>query len=380
MSYYRSLLDDKEKFEYVLNHMNEGLLVLDPTLKVVRFNKKAQDLLGISLLSDHFEFSRYLKEAFRVHYSGDLIENMKGQVVNFDLERPETNDQKPLILLVRSSIVKNALNEVTSIVLLLNDVTEIRREEFKREMFLDFISHKMRTPLTVIKEYLGILKDDILGPLNDKQKEVVENSFEQSLIFKRMIEKLLGFSAISSRDVGKMREETELNSVLTNLLKSFSQEIGPQKIEYTLDFEKEKIKTDMGQDSIQLIMTNLIENAIEFNDHKPTHIKIGVKEVNAQIEISVSDDGRGIPSDIQEQIFEQFYQVDKFEAGNIQGLGMGLAIVKRLVTGYGGEIRVSSQVGKGSTFFFTVPPYVFLPKVGVERPVVNKPGRRRSMR
>jgi signal transduction histidine kinase len=104
-----------------------------------------------------------------------------------------------------------------------------------------------------------------------------------------------------------------------------------------------------------MIMRNLVENAIKFNDKEIIKISISVKKAAQELEISIYDNGRGIPAEDQGKVFEKFYQIEKFFTGNVEGAGLGLALVKRLVSAYGGQIDLKSEIGKGATFTVTVP-------------------------
>ena len=104
-----------------------------------------------------------------------------------------------------------------------------------------------------------------------------------------------------------------------------------------------------------MIMRNLVENAIKFNNKEVIKIAISVKKLAQELEISIHDNGRGIPAEDQGKIFEKFYQIEKFFTGNVEGAGLGLALVKRLVSAYRGQIDLKSEIGKGATFTITLP-------------------------
>jgi signal transduction histidine kinase len=272
----------------------------------------------------------------------------------FDIVREETETTKALYLEANLDVVKNPAGEISNIVFTLRDVTAARREEFLKQDFLGLISHKLRTPLAIITPYASMLQQGEMGPLNEKQQKAIDVISKDSFELIRLVEKLLGFTTIYGQKFANSKETIELKSQLPLITDQIIRRSKNKKIELNVDCQ-EGGKLEMNKAYFDQIIGNLIENAIKFNDKDTAKIFIIAKKIHGRVEISVTDNGPGIPNEEYERIFEKFYQVENYFTGQVEGVGLGLAIVKKLIEREGGEIRVESKLGQGATFIFTLP-------------------------
>ena len=165
---------------------------------------------------------------------------------------------------------------------------------------------------------------------------------------------MLGFTIIYSEKLALPKETIELKPYLSLITDPIIRLFKNKKTELNIDCPA-GVNLEMNKVYLDQIIGNLIENAIKFNDTNAAKISIVVKKIPGKVEFSVTDNGPGIPNEEYERIFEKFYQVEKYFTGQVEGTGLGLAIVKRLIEREGGEIRVESKLGQGSTFIFTLP-------------------------
>jgi signal transduction histidine kinase len=145
------------------------------------------------------------------------------------------------------------------------------------------------------------------------------------------------------------KEEIVLCDYLPPLVNPMIEGIKDKRIELKIDCPDQCYMVRINKSHMDMIMRNLVENAIKFNDKEVIKISISVKKFEQELEISIYDNGRGIPAEDQGKIFEKFF------TGNVEGAGLGLALVKRLVSAYGGQIDLKSEIGKGATFTVTLP-------------------------
>lgn len=355
IGYYRARLDEKEKFEYILHHMDNGLVLFDAQLDMVRANQRALDLLMIPPDHPPEGFLAELPQRFTVRGTGDLCRDLKTASLTFELERPETATTRPLVVSVKSSVVKNSLGEVSSIVWFLDDVTEIRKQEFAEHSFLELMSHKLRTPLTVIAGNATLLHDEAAGPLNAEQKKFTGALLNKSRELIESLEKFISFATITTQSCHLSRETIELQSYLSALATSLTKRLKDKPVHCQVTLSDAPAHVAMNREHLDIIMGNLFENAVKFNPNGDVRIRITVTPSAGDVAIAVSDNGEGIPAEEKDKIFAQFYQADKHRTGNVKGAGLGLTIVKHLVELYGGSVRVDSVVGQGSTFTLTLP-------------------------
>jgi signal transduction histidine kinase len=216
--------------------------------------------------------------------------------------------------------------------------------------FLASASHELRTPLNAIIGFSGMLKKRMIGDLNEKQAEYVEDIFTSGNHLLSLINDLLDLAKVESGRIELEVKQFDLPSALENSITLVRERANRHGILIDLAVD-ERLSSFMGDErKLKQIMLNLLSNAVKFT---PDGGRIGVKAIPAYrgAQISVSDTGVGIKAEDQQAIFEEFRQVGD-DAHKREGTGLGLTLTKKLVELHGGWIRVESEVGKGSTFTF----------------------------
>jgi len=224
-----------------------------------------------------------------------------------------------------------------------------------KSAFLSNVSHELRTPLAAVKSLIVNMLDGVTGSLNDKQVHYVTGIKESTERLTRLINDLLDLSVIE-------KGRTELKPAhfsLIKLLDEVADNLRPtaehKLIRLDAPTGDETVTVWADRDKIAQVLTNLIGNAVKFTSSQG-QVNVSVhKNGTAWIEVSVADTGPGIAADEANKIFDEFYQVRESDKQKARGVGLGLAISKKLVEMHGGKIWVESVVGKGSTFSFTVP-------------------------
>jgi two-component system, cell cycle response regulator len=353
ISYYRRQLDEKEKFKAVVDKMSEGIAICSPDWIIQDSNAAVLKYLNIADPAN-VNLVEIIFQNYSVSIPKEGLMDLTIAHKTFDIVRQESEKTKALYLEANLDAVKNPAGELSSIVFTLRDVTAARREEFLKQDFLGLISHKLRTPLAIITPYASMLQQGKMGPLNEKQQKAIDVISKDSFELIRLVEKLLGFTTIYGQKFAYSKETIELKSQLPLITDQIIRRSKNKKIELNVDCQ-EGGKLEMNKAYFDQIIGNLIENAIKFNDKDTAKISIIAKKIPGRVEISVTDNGPGIPNEEYERIFEKFYQVEKYFTGQVEGVGLGLAIVKKLIEREGGEIRVKSKLGQGATFIFTLP-------------------------
>jgi signal transduction histidine kinase len=231
---------------------------------------------------------------------------------------------------------------------------ELKRADRLKDEIAQNISHELRTPLTFVKGYVEMLLDEGAGPLNATQKEYLGIVVEKTSVVTRLVSDIMTLQqteALPSRRMPMSLTELARRAILGCMATA-------EKAGLTL---MEKIADDLplvagDEDRLLQVFDNLLGNAIKFSPDGG-QIIVAVLDAGDSLQVSVADQGIGIPKDQHERIFERFYQIDGSARRRFGGAGLGLAIVKRIVEAHEGQVWLESAPGRGSTFYFTIPKY-----------------------
>jgi len=218
--------------------------------------------------------------------------------------------------------------------------------------FIATLSHEFRTPLTSINMSVDILNQEILGPLNKRQKELIDAAREDCHRLTRLARELLQLSKLESGKIEIHNEELDVAALIEFSLRPLLLQFQEKGVTLQRDIPATIPRIFADEQQISWVMTNLLTNALKHTEASGT-VCIRVREENSALLVQVEDTGRGIPPDYLEKIFDKFVQVNM--SGGPGGVGLGLAIAKEIVELYGGRIWAESQPGKGSTFSFVLP-------------------------
>ena len=231
-------------------------------------------------------------------------------------------------------------------------VSELKSNEEKQRKFIANISHDFRSPLTSIKGYAEALKDGTI-PYENKDKYLDVIQFEAERLHK-LTSSLLQLSSIDSGGLSLDIKSFDITKVIRSIADAFEGTCRGKKIQLKLKFDEPKIFVDADQARIEQVIYNLTDNAIKFSN-KDSEIILSVRIKGAKAVISVKDFGLGIPKESINRVFERFYKSDPSRGKDKKGTGLGLSIVKEIITAHEEEIKVLSNEGAGTEFFFTLP-------------------------
>ncbi|BAY32871.1 multi-sensor signal transduction histidine kinase [Nostoc carneum NIES-2107] len=252
----------------------------------------------------------------------------------------------------RAFPIKNEQGEIIRIAGIAEDITAQQEiEQMKRE-FIGIVSHELRTPLTSIRASLGLLNSDLYKQKPEKSQRMLAIAARESDRLVRLVNDILDLERLDS---GRVTLQTTICTV-TDL---FEQAVaGVQALakqqNITLNIQPTDAQVCVAADAILQTLTNLLSNAIKFSPADST-ITLSVEQQSDRVLFSISDQGRGIPKDKLEKIFNRFQQVDASDSRVKGGTGLGLAICRSIIDQHGGKIWAESTLGVGSTFFFTLP-------------------------
>ncbi len=350
---FSTLQQEKEKIEAVFRGMEDGAIITDAQLNIVMLNSSAEKLLNVEIEECLGKNLLGFIPDFQPSILWKELEKKEEKVVNFDLVRTKGKD---LFLSVAATKIVNEEGKLLGQIMVLRNVTNQRKEEMVKRNFLNLISHKLRNPLTTIMGYLPLLKEK-MKVLDESEKEVLEAIEREGQILSSHVDKLLMFTLLEGKYLEMEREKVNVRHIVENALEMLASFIKVNQAEVEIDSNLDDIgQVYVDKLKIQNVIENLVENAIKFNGKKVKKVKISGRSLDDRfIQMEVADNGPGIPSEEQGKIFQGFYQVEEYFTGNVEGVGLGLALAKRVVEAHGGKIRVESELGRGSTFYFTIP-------------------------
>jgi two-component system, OmpR family, phosphate regulon sensor histidine kinase PhoR len=346
--YKQVTLQKQAEQQALFNSMTEGVLVLDAAGRIQLAN---QSLLHLFRLSRDVR-GQTIMEAFRLQELAEVIRRLQRErvVSGVELELPGMDERW---LQVNAAAVLDPEGAQHGAILVFHDLTRLRQLENTRQEFVANVSHELRTPLSLIKGFVETLLE---GARNDPELstrflQTIEKHTDRLTY---LIEDLLTISRLESGGVVMNLQQLDLRDVVSRVLDDLQSRATEKQITVE-NSVPDKLSACADADRLQQVLFNLIENAIKYGREKG-RVVIGARDgTGEKVEVSVKDDGPGIPEESRERVFERFYRVDRARSRETGGTGLGLAIVKHIVQAHGGEVWVKSEMGEGATFFFTLP-------------------------
>ena len=335
---------DRDLMGRILETMREGVLVLSAKNRIVLFNQALREML---FLSGDF-LGRSLIEIIRsadLQALADRTRALGGKAESeFDL-----GGVRPRRLSVQAIPL---VGESGGILLVVIDVTEMRRLETLRRDFVANVSHELKTPVTAIRSAAETLQD---GALKDPSHALsFVNMIERNAgRLQDLVEDLLQLSRIESRALQLRIEPVSVIQIAQSVTQLFAERASKKHISLNLEIPSEvQVQADVR--AIEQVLSNLIDNAVKYCSAE-TAITVSAVVHDDTVAIRVADEGAGIEAKHLPRLFERFYRVDAGRAREVGGTGLGLSIVKHLVEAMDGSVTVESELGHGTIFVVTLP-------------------------
>ncbi|MBF0117495.1 MAG: HAMP domain-containing protein [Desulfobacterales bacterium] len=337
-----TVIRNQNELKAVLASMTEGVIAVDMDEKIININNEASHMFDINL-SKSANLSIY--EVIR---NVDLQTFVKDVLFAGTFKEKDIRSEKSILNARCTPICDSSANRIGALIVL-NDVTQMRQLETMRKDFVANVSHELKTPLTAIKGFVETLKECFKEDLEQAEYflEIIEKHVNR---LNAIIDDLLNLSKIELEDERKKIKftQTQLLSVLKEAIQICEAKAIDKKIKINLVCDK-NIFVKIDSCLMEQAFINLIDNAIKYNNGEGI-IEVCVKYENGELIISIKDQGIGIPKEHLPRIFERFYRVDKARSRKLGGTGLGLSIVKHIVIAHGGQIKVASELNKGSIF------------------------------
>jgi two-component system phosphate regulon sensor histidine kinase PhoR len=341
----RTITRERNEREAVLASMIEGVLAVDPDGHVIAMNDSAVRLLQVEAGDAR---GRAIEEVVRNPALQHIVaEALAGRgPIESDLMAHLGHEER---FLQANGAQLRAGEEIVGAVVVLNDVTRLRRLEAVRRDFVANVSHELKTPVTSIKGFTetlldGAVDDPVAGP---RFLRIIAGQAER---LNSIIEDLLALSALEGTDEGMVPPLQE--AAIEDVLHVAADVCGPRAEAKHVTIEVDApadLMVKMNPALLEQAVVNLIDNAVKYGPEGGI-VRVGAERRGAEAVVTVADDGPGIPREHLSRLFERFCRVDKARSRDIGGTGLGLSIVKHIAQVHGGRVSVESTVGRGSVF------------------------------
>ena len=251
------------------------------------------------------------------------------------------------------SALRSSSGEVAGFVAIASDITERRAVDRMKNEFISVVSHELRTPLTSIRGSLGLLAAGMLGNVAEKAQRMLQIAINNTDRLVRLINDILDIERLESGKIALDRRSLDGSQLVQQAIETMRGMSDKNGVHLEMHTVAGEVFGD--PDRILQTLTNLISNAIKFSPSGATVTVLQDIDNGSHMRFAVADHGRGIPDDKIAVIFERFQQVDASDSREKGGTGLGLAICRTIIQQHGGRIWVESEMGKGSTFYFTIP-------------------------
>ncbi len=355
----RQLKRREQHLRDILEKSPDGYIIVRPDRKVLFANRGAETILASpakELLSRPF-----------------TLESDTGKVLETELACPG-GERMPVEI---RAVELNWEGEECRLVIL-RDLTPVRELERHRDEFISSISHELRSPLTVVRESLGLVFDETLGEVNERQKEVLKMGVDNVGRMNRLIDGLLDITKIEAGVMPVDISLTDLGALVSETAAEYAYVAAERKIKLQKELTEGPLATYCDREKIREVLVNLVSNALKFSPEGGT-IKLSLKAWEGGALFCVEDQGPGVDAEDIPRLFNKFAQLGHRRPQGIKGTGLGLAISRGIVQLHGGKIWLESRADAGSRFYIQLPLKSFEAalKEAVRREIeLSSPGKR----
>ena len=348
------IMAEKRKGDAIIRSIDDGIVVVDSEFKVTGMNPTAAKALNVGpnqIQGRHF--LEVVKNEMLFNYVKQSVEtgqppSIEERKTIFTVEQGEKQRHYQFSI----TPVLGKPGALLGVVLLLRDVTRLTELDRLKSEFVMTASHELRTPLTSIGMSIKLLLEKAMGKLDEKEQQLLLVAQEDLQRLKNLVSNLLDLSKIEAGKMAMELENISVSAVCQNATDVLKTQIEAKGVNFALDLHPGLPNVKADANKIIWVLTNLISNALRYTD-SGGNIRLSAEQLGPYVHVSVSDNGPGIPYEIQSKIFDKFVQIKSDKA--LGGSGLGLTICKEIIRAHGGTIWVDSIPEEGSTFTFTLP-------------------------
>jgi len=334
--------------QQAFDSLPDSVAVLDSEGRVEVATELARDAFGMrpNTMINNLQFPLIIDICQRAMKIGRTAVPQNGKTIIQQFVKGEERFFRP-----EAIPILDTEGQATGIVLVLKDVTQFWQQDEMKRGIISTVSHQLKTPLTSIRMAIHLMLEEKVGPLTEKQVELMLAAREDSDRLHNILNNLLDISRIESGRASMHLQKLYPNALVLDAVEQFTLAAHDRGVTIRADLQGDL--PEVWVDSVQVghVFSNLLTNALRFTDPGGM-ITVSARTHDDSVHFGVSDTGRGIPAEYLGKLFEQFFRVP--DQGRETGAGLGLAIVKEIVEAHGGMVSVKSGEGKGTTFTFTL--------------------------
>ncbi|HBI6494521.1 TPA: cell wall metabolism sensor histidine kinase WalK [Listeria monocytogenes] len=343
---------ERRKLSSVLAYMTDGVIATDRRGKVILINTPAEKMLRVKHESANGRSIIDVLDIGDTYQFEDLME------VDGSLTMDRSTLDKPYVLRANFSVIQRETGFNNGVIAVLHDITDQEKVDQERRDFVSNVSHELRTPLTSMHSYLEALSD---GAWKDKEiaprfLEVTQNETERMI---RLVNDLLKLSRMDGGREQLEKSFVNFTDFFNHIIDRFEM-MKKETIMFKRHIPREPVIIEIDEDKVMQVLDNIISNA---NKYSPDggRISFYLKKFEDEIEVSIADEGLGVPDEDLANVFDRFFRVDKARSREMGGTGLGLAIAREVIEAHGGRIWAERNKTKGTIIKFTLP-YSDLPE------------------
>jgi len=356
----KNLEAEHHKTAAIISNFIDPIIVIDKENKLSFLNPAAKEIFGF-IDSDLGKIldsaNNYSMDNFRKFIATKYLTKSGATIKsnNPDEEEVIINYQgQELTYKVITAKVMAEKDEYLGIMKIFYNLTREKTIDRMKSEFISIAAHQLRTPLSAIKWVIKMILDGDAGELNKEQQGLLTQGYASNERIIALVNDMLNVSRIEEGRFGYSFTKDKLDEALTIVVKSLENQINNKKIKLVLTIPKKLPLLFMDRQKMTLVLQNLLENAVKYTPEYGK-IEVKVKDKKKELEISVKDNGIGIPKNDQEKLFSKFFRAENVIRMQTEGSGLGLFIVKNIIEKHGGNIICKSEEGKGTEFIFNIP-------------------------
>jgi PAS domain S-box-containing protein len=350
----QQLIAEKKKSETIVENIADPVIVTDENGMLVLMNQAAAAVFDVRGTDWK---GKPVREVVGTQSWAEMLE--LGGVRRMEKEHRDplfafTRNDLRLYFRPRQAYIVDEYGNIQGVVTLLQDVTRFKDLDRMKSEFIATVSHELRTPLTSLSMGIDILSQEVVGSVNQRQKDLLVAAKDDSERLRKLVKELLDLSKLESGKYEMKKELVDFRRLVADAVRPLRLPFEEKQIHLEIDIPENLPALSADSHQLNWVITNLLSNALRWTD-TGGRVQLTAKEENQSLLVTVADTGQGIPEENLEIVFDKFVQLKSSTETTPGSVGLGLAIAREVVEAHGGRIWIESTVGVGSTFFFTLP-------------------------